>query len=242
MIKPLKQESKTRKIAIVSAGFITLILFLFSFQYQLSYVSAKIASTVSPDHINYGLVFPSEKLYQYFIIEVPNTIDKAVKYYITQHPKPRPEYLESAGSSEARTHCRANPEDYENCYPLLCPYLTKTMIDPSEGDTEAQASIGPGDLTDNWEVKLEVPPIRDYVGQDYDGPPAEKDEYGCDIAIHIKEEEDGNGGNGDGPLDEIKAATSPIPLPITLPRVGAWGAIVFASLGLIIVITKYRKK
>lgn len=122
------------------------------------------------------------------------------------------------------------------------------MIDPGETDTESSASIGPGDLSDDWEVELEVPPIKDYVGQEFKKTPVDKeDEYGCDIAIHIKEEGGSNGGGGgDGdepqPSPRVAAATSSIPLPITLPRVGAWGAIIFASLGLVIVVTKYREK
>ena len=122
---------------------------------------------------------------------------------------------------EARAYCHDNPDDLDCCYLSLCPYLSKMDGDPEDNNdtdhpsyyvpesTDAAGVVTPahcqnvvenatgflaksaGDLTDAWIVDLKVPPVEDYVGQDWpEGcPTVEKNDrdYGCDLWVEVTE-------------------------------------------------------
>lgn len=105
--------------------------------------------------------------------------------------------------------CTSTPMNYYDfCYYNLCPFLSKNDADSEDNnDTSALSYFQrtptphcitpgeasghlekPGDTSDKWAIDLRVPPVQDYVGQDWptDCPTIpEEAKYGCDIWIEV---------------------------------------------------------
>ncbi|MFA4880664.1 MAG: hypothetical protein WC650_03500 [Candidatus Doudnabacteria bacterium] len=249
---PPQEKSFRAKLFIFLTGAITLVLFFFILQVETTRVSAQaLPIAVSMNHIDFGLVFPGESLEKNFTVYLANGYTEKVNYTLTQRRKPLP--LES--------EIKEDP-NMPGFYRDLCPFLTKTTKE-GEGDLEINASVAPTtDLTDKWLIDLAVPALEGYVAQEH-GDKIVKiaGDYGCDIVIDIellkKNGTDGNGAGG-GPewfwqdmnlAGAMETATSPIKkvaqaavkLPAKLPRVGAWSALIAASMGLIATATFYRR-
>jgi hypothetical protein len=160
------------------------------------------ALTVNTEHLDFGIVFPQEYIERNFTINLSesflaeNRVDD-VEYDIVQKPKPR--------NPEDWQYCLQNPDDYVKCYPSLCLFLSKISDKDPANDIDAPSyfqgdhCIVPGeasgrlakseqDESDLWTVDLKVPPITDYVGQDWPvGCPTidAEDDYGCDLWIEV---------------------------------------------------------
>jgi len=148
--------------------------------------------TVTPQKINFGNVFPEEQLIKTFNVSLATDCqDKkdgsTINYSIEQKIKPKPGAKPPKDfQGTISDYCQTHPDDSIRCYPNLCPYLIKTS--DSAGDTEASATISGSDKTDKWTILLNVPDILGSVGQDFIGKPVSAEgDYGCDIAINIKE-------------------------------------------------------
>jgi len=145
----------------------------------------------------FGTVFPQEYLEKRIWITTSESfceIDQrrvlAIDYKIVQKPKPIwpiPQICDYYPDSEAtlesmRTYCHDNPEDLTCCYPLLCPYLSKTPIDddsvpyddygvPAFHDPATAIAVGTihkdNDLSDEWVIDLAVPCFKGYCSQDW---------------------------------------------------------------------------
>jgi len=154
---------------------------------------------VSPEAIEFGTVFPQEYLKKIAFVRLSESFmaDDQIRvgivdYVINQKPKPRPEFEIEIGISEARTWCHdngpsdaGNPNDsyYDDCYPSLCPYLSKTVdAFPFDNDTGVLAFHNPGvqavgrlekftapfpDDGDYWTIDLAVPCFEGYCAQDW---------------------------------------------------------------------------
>ncbi len=255
--KKMVRKNHTPLLALLA--FFVLIFEVALLQFGALGVNAQISPSGSPDHLDFGLVFPSERLSHFFKVFINENPTEKLEYYIVQYPKPRPAYVQQVGKSVAQQYCRAHPQDLELCYPDLCAYLTKTATDPGESDTEFAASLDPADFEDVWQVQLDVPAIEGYIAQDHAGGSVEKEnEYGCDIAVIIKEgngnggdggDGEGGGDGGDGEEEELvsvfHAATSPLQmvLPAKLPKVGEWSiGLTLALIGFGAIFSIWRKR
>lgn len=121
-----------------------------AFEAHVINVTARIENAlfVHPEGLEFGTVFPQEHLESSMFISFSQSFSTSdqhrvgqVDYVIKQKPKPRPEYEAVVGTPEARKWCHDNfvdligpgvawdsaeTEKYlENCYPSLCPYLSK---------------------------------------------------------------------------------------------------------------------
>ncbi|MDD5626615.1 MAG: hypothetical protein PHW01_01170 [Patescibacteria group bacterium] len=246
-----QEKSFRTKLFIFLTGAITLVLFFFVLQEETTRVSAQaLPIAVSMNHIDFGLVFPGESLEKNFIVYLANGQTEKVNYSLIQRRKPLP--------PESKIEEDPNMPGF---YRDLCPFLTKTTKE-GEGDLEIAASVTPTtDLTDKWLIDLAVPALEGYVAQEH-GDKIVKiaGDYGCDIVIDIESNGNGTDGNGAGGGPEwfwqdmnlagaMEIATSPIKkvvqaavkLPAKLPRVGAWGSLIAASMGLIATAAFYRR-
>src|SRR3989338_178038 len=116
---------------------------LAAFEAHVVNVTARIENAlfVHPESIEYGTVFPQEHLFSDFFLTFSQSFSEStqtrvgkVDYVIKQKPKPRPAFVAQVGVEAARDYCHLqNPADpgdlndpyYVNCYPDLCPYLSK---------------------------------------------------------------------------------------------------------------------
>ena len=174
-------------------------------------VTAKIENALSvvTDPIQFGTVFPQEKLYKNLIVQLSGsflTADRVddVEYVIKQKPKPRmPE--DAVYCHENSPMDPSNPDDdyYNFCYPVLCEYLSKTPDDDVPNDTGLSAfhsmgrmaygylSKADNDQVDNWIIDLDVPCFEGQCAQDWDHQgwelPArlESEVFGCDLWIEV---------------------------------------------------------
>lgn len=119
-----------------------------AFEAYVINVTAQIENAlyVHPEGRDFGTMFPQEyaemglfvTFSELFSADSQQRVSN-VDYQIVQKPKPRPEYISDVGLLEARKWCHYNYpvmeyneaskewQDYlTNCYPLLCPYLSKT--------------------------------------------------------------------------------------------------------------------
>lgn len=182
-----------KKLQILFLTVTTVVGGIFGFaliQNKIINVSAQIEpiSFIGPN-ASFGIVFPGENLEKEFYVSASSEYPNPITYQLTFQPKPRPEFSDEIGSGAASDHCFENPDDFENCYPLLCPYLD-IISEESEGDTKDYATLkeDQDDETDYWKVLLNAPPVNGYVGQDFDGIPLnEGGEYGCDIKLVLLE-------------------------------------------------------
>jgi len=163
---------------------------LAAIQNKIIGVSAQIdpIEFMGPD-VDFGIVFPQQilekKFYVIAALEYPNPISYAL---VTQN-KPRPDFANRVGWSQASKYCIDNPRDYEKCYPLLCPYLDISSRE-TEGDRKNLAKLKEPftDQVDYWKVVLKTPPIKGNVGQNFTGLPVDSaGEYGCDIKLVLLE-------------------------------------------------------
>jgi len=178
-----------------------------AFEAHVINVTAEIENAlfVHPESIEYGTVFPQEHLLSDFFIAFSESFSERdqtrvgkVDYVIKQKPKPREAYVQQVGVEAARDFCHLNapanvgdPNDpyYVNCYPNMCPYLSKTPDGiPATGpnanndtglppfhDPETQFADGTivklpaigRDSSDNWTVDLAVPCFKGQCAQDW---------------------------------------------------------------------------
>ncbi len=159
---------------------------------------------VHPQSRNFGTMFPQEYgemgtfvTFSESFSETSQTRVSNIDYKIVQKPKPRPEYESQIGVDDARKWCHDNyPQvDYDsqnpdqswvdyliNCYPSLCPYLSKTPAnldgndsgvpafhDPSDPNSIAKGSIDKYGVFagDNWTIDLAVPCFEGQCAQDW---------------------------------------------------------------------------
>ena len=149
---------------------------------------------VHPESRNFGTIFPQEykemgifvTFSQSFSAENQTRVDD-VDYVIKQKPKPLPAFVSQVGLDAARQWCHDNVNDpsfLTNCYPSLCPYLSKTPDgNPSPGndtgvpafhDPFATSSIAKGtinkngvDVGDSWVIDLAAPCFKGECSQDW---------------------------------------------------------------------------
>ncbi len=159
---------------------------------------------VHPASRLFGTVFPQEHLEKGVFVTFSESFSEdnqtrvgTVEYQIKQKPKPRPAYEQQVGVTAARQWCHDNypsgPFDSNdpawtgylaNCYPSLCPYLSKTPDGhpapgndtgvPAFHDPFAISSIAKGkinkfgtDVGDNWIIDLAVPCFKGQCAQDW---------------------------------------------------------------------------
>ena len=124
-----------------------------AFEAHVINVTAQIENAlyVHPEDLTFGTVFPQEYFESSFFVTFSASFSagdqrhaSTTEYVIKQKPKPRPEYISQVGLDNARAWCHANspadendPNDpyYGDCFPNLCPYLSKTP--------DGQPSTGP---------------------------------------------------------------------------------------------------
>lgn len=119
-----------------------------AFEAHVINVTARIENAlfVHPEALEFGTVFPQEHFESQIFVGFSESFSERnqkrvgqVGYVIKQKPKPRPSFEAFAGVPVAREWCHDNyPQvafDLENefwkayltnCYPSLCPYLSKT--------------------------------------------------------------------------------------------------------------------
>ena len=132
-------------------GTVALLPLAAAFEAHVINVTAQIENAlfVHPQSLRFGTVFPQEYFESSFFISFSDsfssetqTRDRGVEYRLAQKPKPRPEKVtELGGALAARDWCHSHIPDpigttYDpnnpnwqaylvNCYPTLCPYLSK---------------------------------------------------------------------------------------------------------------------
>ncbi|MBI2100884.1 MAG: hypothetical protein HYT47_02610 [Candidatus Vogelbacteria bacterium] len=201
-------------VGLLSLAIVVVVIPLFSaFEAHVINVSATIENAlfVHPEDLTFGTVFPQEYFESSFFITFSQSFSASgqrhastTEYVIKQKPKPRPEFIAVTSSPEvARDWCHLNspadandPDDpyYDNCFPNLCPYLSKTPDgQPSTGpnanndsgllafhDPDTDFAYGKlvkfnqfgstvgNDPGDNWTVDLPVPCFTGQCAQDWD--------------------------------------------------------------------------
>jgi len=198
----------------LGVSLVTLPLFA-AFEAHVVNVTAEIENAlfVHPAEIEFGTVFPQEHIESDFFITFSESFSEAsqtrvgkVNYVIKQKPKPREEKIEELGGVEdARDWCHENIPDplyqtYDpnslawqqfltNCYPTLCPYLSKhpdgvpatgpnanndTGLPPfhnpdleSASGTIVKLPTRQRDSGDQWIVDLAVPCFEGFCAQDW---------------------------------------------------------------------------
>lgn len=164
-----------------------LALVLIQAQINLTQVSADVIPiSVNVGQLNFGQIFPGEKLDKSFTVTYTDNTGQPVLYTIIQKIKPLPDAVAPDGYiGTIRQYCQENPTDYSRCYRNLCPYITKISQD-NEADAESGAEVSPSDTVDNWLVNLSVPAIIGQVAQDHDGGIINVNgDYGCDISLNV---------------------------------------------------------
>jgi len=204
-------------VGAMGVAIVTLPLFA-AFEAHVINVTAKIENAlyVHPQSLQFGTVFPQEYLESSFFIAFSQSFSETtqqrvgkVDYVIKQKPKPKESFVASVGVEEARDWCHTNIPDplyrgyatstpawdafYVNCYPTLCPYLSKHPDNnpstgknkfndhglPSFHNPELESATGtivkfntPGntvgnDPSDTWTIDLSVPCFQGFCAQDW---------------------------------------------------------------------------
>ena len=198
------------KITIGIAGLLTAIALmplLSAFEAHVVNVTARIENAlfVHPESLEYGTVFPQEHLFTSFGVMASQSFSSTdqrrvgiIEYVIKQKPKPRPALVLQLGKEGARDWCHQNapadandPNDpyYINCYPSMCPYLSKTEVTPENPENDhglppfhnpdlvhasgtiikfKNGSTINNDPIDQWELDLAVPCFKGMCAQDWD--------------------------------------------------------------------------
>ena len=183
-----------KKILIGLAVFVFFIL-VFANRDLVGVKATIVPVTVTPCKIEFGNVFPEEQLTKTFSVSLATDCQdknnsQTINYRIVQKIKPKHGATPPPGFHGTVSDYCQTPEgkdDQTRCYLNLCPFLTK--VGDSNSDTEANASLGGSDKTDKWTINFLVPDIFGSVGQENKGGVvSEEGDYGCDIAIEIKEQ------------------------------------------------------
>lgn len=155
---------------------------------------------VHPESRDFGVMFPEQykKLGTFVTFSASfsatdQTRVSKVDYKIVQKPKPRPAYEAQVGVDAARSWCHDNypsvPYDpinaswtayLTNCYPSLCPYLSKTPANLDRNDVGVPAfhnpwtAIATGSIDkmgefvgDDWAIDLATPCFKGMCAQDW---------------------------------------------------------------------------
>lgn len=154
-----------------------------AFEAHVVNVTARIENAlfVHPESLEFGTVFPQEKLDSSIFISFSESFSATnqkrvgeVEYVIKQKPKPRPEFEVSSGSVDvARKWCHDNYAEVQpglaldqqppevqlylkNCYPSLCPYLSKhpDNLPPPGNDIGVEAFHDPNNPANYFYGKL----------------------------------------------------------------------------------------
>ena len=209
-------------VAVVVGG----VAALSAYEAHVINVTAKIENAlkvIPPEEMTFGTVFPQEKMIKQLLIttsdsfcSLTQTRVSTINYKIVQKPKPIwpiPEicllYGENITLEEARHYCYdVAGEDLDCCYPSLCPYLSKTIIDPDPEpytdhsvpafhDPNDPSSVATGiinkyeDKEDFWLIDLDVPCFEGMCAQDWThygwelDPALESEIFGCDLWIEV---------------------------------------------------------
>jgi hypothetical protein len=203
-----------KKILMIAGGImvvLTGITGFSAFEAHIINVTAHIENAlyVSPEEISFGTVFPQEYLEREITISLSNSFMSEnrvddVLYVIKQKPKPKnPEAPVPDGFASWHDYCAATLVDLDNCYPLLCPYLSKTPDNNPENDTAVLAFHDPQqlaygrlakseqDIEDIWTIDLDVPCFdgmcaQDWTHEGWELPLAlEHEDFGCDLWIEV---------------------------------------------------------
>ena len=192
-------------LAAIATILVTLPMFA-AFEAHVINVTAQIENAlyVHPQSREFGTVFPEEYLQQGIFVTFSPSFSEStqtrvgnVKYAIKQKPKPLPVYVAAVGVDVARAWCHDNypATPYSttdplwttylgNCYPSLCPYLSKTPDGfptpsndtgvPAFHDPFATSSVATGlinkfgaDVGDSWIIDLAVPCFKGQCAQDW---------------------------------------------------------------------------
>lgn len=168
-------------VSTLAAAVATIPMFA-AFEAHVVNVTARIENAlfVHPESLEFGTVFPQERLDSSIFISFSESFSTAnqrrvgaVDYVIKQKPKPRPAYEQAVGVGPAREWCHENfaavqpglaldqqpaevQEYLRNCYPSLCPYLSKTPDNnPAPGnDVGVAAFHDPNDPANYFYGKL----------------------------------------------------------------------------------------
>jgi len=177
---------------------------------------------IPPEEMTFGTVFPQEKMANPLLITTSDSFCSStqtrvttIDYKIVQKPKPIWPVAHAqcilgsnATLEEARAYCHQSPEDFTCCYPSLCPYLSKTIIDfdpepytdygvPAFHDPDDPSSIALGiidkidDKEDFWLIDLDVPCFEGMCAQDWThqgwelDPSLEGETFGCDLWVEV---------------------------------------------------------
>jgi len=189
----------------IGAGLVMLPM-LAAFEAHVVNVTARIENAlyVHPKSRTFGTVFPQEHLEQGIFVTFSESFSAddqtrvgTVEYQIKQKPKPLETFVAQVGVDDARLWCHDNyptvPYDANNaswqayltnCYPSLCPYLSKTpdgfpqpsndvgvlpFHDPFDPSSFALGKINKFgvDVGDTWIIDLAVPCFQGHCAQDW---------------------------------------------------------------------------
>lgn len=199
-------------LAAIAAILVTLPMFA-AFEAHVINVTAQIENAlyVHPQSRTFGTVFPQEYLAQGVFVNFSESFSEdtqtrvgTVEYVIKQKPKPLPAYAASVGVDVARAWCHDNypvtpyasadpawTAYLANCYPSLCPYLSKhpevdenpllpgnqtndgpavlSFHDPFDPSSIATGKINKFgiDVGDVWVIDLAVPCFEGQCAQDW---------------------------------------------------------------------------
>lgn len=218
----------TKKILLALASFLVVaggVVAMSAYEAHIVNVTATIenALTVTPNSLEFGTVFPNESLDETLTIALSESFlaeDRVddVEYDIIQKAKPRAdvdhEYcvaqLEDAedcvyqnmymGLEGAILYCYGN-YDTTDCYPPLCPFLSKLPDLNPDNDgpaigtphqpgatTRGYLSKDDGDVVDIWTIDLSVPC---FIGNCVQGETGllpldwESEVFGCDLWVEV---------------------------------------------------------
>lgn len=175
---------------------------------------------VNLSHMQFGDVFPGERLEKNFTVTYAGKGDG--QYSIFKKYKPKPNVIAPSGyQGTISDYCQLNHEDFDRCYRYLCPFI-EVQSKENEGDTVQNASVGLNDLSDLWSVILNTPSVGKVTQDNSGGMVSESGEYGCDLSFNVasipnepvcgngtkeaeEECDDGNNVSGDGCSSACKA-------------------------------------
>lgn len=175
---------------------------LSAFEAHIINVTATIenALTVSPDPLAFGTVFPQEYFTKPLTVELSTSFKAQdrindVEYKIVQKPKPLPDgggyYLDLcrflSKLPENESGDVGEPSYYNPTATPVC-----AIREPAGGIKGKLANYeGNRDISDIWTIDLKVPPVKDYVGQDWPTScadwvvPTNSAVYGCDLWVEV---------------------------------------------------------
>lgn len=180
------------------------IVALSAFEAHVINVTAHIenALDVSPQHIDFGTVFPEEVFHDTFQVNCSASFEGEervddIHYKIIMKPKPLGDPRATINPKNfpngivAWDYClnqTTDPEYLTYCYRSLCPLL-KLINSETEEDTAADSYLAKTeeDCEDTWSLAFDVPCIAGFTPQGEECKTvAENDkDYGCDIWVEV---------------------------------------------------------